>query len=75
VAGDFRQVFEPFAQRRQHDRHHVEAVVEVLAEVAGVDRRFEVAMSGGDQPYVELQRPAAADTFQFALLQTRSSLA
>jgi hypothetical protein len=54
--------------------HDVEAVVEILAEVTAVDRCFEVAMRGGDQPYVKLERAAPADPLQLALLQNAQQL-
>jgi len=74
VPGDPRHVLEPFAQRRQQDGHHVQAIVQVLAEVTAIDRRFEVAMRGGEQSHVELQCATAADPLEFALLQHAQQL-
>jgi hypothetical protein len=41
-------VLETLAQRRDAQRHHVEPVVEVLAEQALLDLRLELAVGGGE---------------------------
>ena len=43
----------PLAQRRQRQRHDVEPVEEVLAELAPRDGAPEVAMGGRDDPHVD----------------------
>jgi hypothetical protein len=48
VAHEVADVLEPLAQRRQAQRHDVEAIVEVLAEQALLDLRLELAVGGGD---------------------------
>ncbi len=62
-------VLATLAQRGQRNGHDVEAVVKVFAEIAGVDRRFEIAVGGGDDAHINLDRPAAADALEFTFLQ------
>ena len=62
-------VVDALAQRRQADRHDVEAVVEILAEEALPDHLAEVAVRRGDDADVGLDRRAAADHGVLALLQ------
>ena len=57
------------AQRRQADREHVDAIVEVLAKHAGADQRAEIAMCGRDHAHRDAQRLRAADAFEHAVLQ------
>ena len=52
VRGEDGDVFAPLAQRRQVQRHDVETIEEVLTEAPVLDLMFEVAVRGGDQPYV-----------------------
>ena len=64
----------PIAQRRQRERDDVEAVEEILAERAGLDRGLEVAVGRRDQPEVDAYRPRAADALELALLQRAQQL-
>ena len=76
VAGQRAQVLGPLAERRQLDRHHVEPVVEVLAEAARRDRVLEVAVRGRDDAHVDAQRPAVPPTrWNSPSCSTRSSFA
>src|SRR5690606_35621472 len=68
------QVLEPLAQRRQVDRDDVEAVVEVLAELAVADQLFEVAVGGGDQAHVDAEGLDAADALELRLLDRAQQL-
>ena len=52
VAHEVADVLQALAQRRQAQRHDVEAVVEVLAEQALLDLRLELAVGGGDDAHV-----------------------
>ena len=74
VHGEVRHVLEALAQRRHPDREHVEAVVEVLAELAVLDQLDHVAVGGGDQAEVDLHRPLGADGIDLALLQRAQQL-
>src|SRR5207237_10381170 len=47
-----RDVLRTLAQRRQGDGDRVGAVIEALAKVAGLHGLGEVAVGGGDDPYV-----------------------
>ncbi len=57
------------AQRRQRHRHHVEPVVEVLAEAPGLHLGGQVAVGGRHQAHVDLQRLGAAHALELAVLQ------
>ena len=57
------------AQRRQVDREDRDPVPEVLAEAALGDHRVQVAMRGGDDAHVDVERLAAADALEAAVLQ------
>ena len=59
----------PFGQARDLDRHDVEAVVKILAEFALGHGLDEVAISGGDDARVDLDRARAADALELVLLQ------
>ena len=69
VLGEERHVLAPVAQRRDPDRDDVEPVVEVLAELAGLHRRLEVAVRRGDHPRVHRDRLVRADAPDRPLLQ------
>ena len=58
----------------QVDRHDVEAVVQVLAEPAGVDLVEQVAVGGGDDPGVDLDGLGVADALELALLEDAEQL-
>ena len=64
-----RQILDAFAQRRQPQRHDVEAEEQILAEQPLLDQDAQVLVGGGDDPHVGLDRGAAADRGVFALLQ------
>ena len=60
----FRDVFAPLGQRRHADRHHRQAVKEVLAELAGGDLGLEVARGRGDDAHVDRDLGGAADALE-----------
>ena len=62
------------AQRRHLDRDDVQAVVEVLAELAGLHHRRQIAVGRGDQPDVDAQRPRAAEPLELVLLEHAQDL-
>ena len=64
----------PIAQRRQRDRKDVEAVVEILAELAGGDLLLEIPVRRRDHAHVDLDRLGAADALELALLQHAQQL-
>ena len=57
------------AQRRQAQRHDVEAEEQVLAEQALLDQHAQILVGGGDDADIGLDRRAPADGGVFALLQ------
>ena len=65
---------EALAQRRHPDREHVEAVVEVLAELAVLDQLDHVAVGRRDQAEVDLDRLLGADRIDLAFLQRAQQL-
>ena len=67
-------VFLALAQRRHLDGDDVQAVVEVLAELAGRDHRRQVAVGRGDQPDVDLDGAGAAQPLEFVLLEHAQDL-
>ncbi len=56
-------------QRRQLDGHHVEPVVQILAEAAISDQRQQILVRGRDHPHVTRHLAAAADAREAPLLQ------
>src|SRR3546814_5421369 len=69
MADEVGNVVGALAQRRQPDRHDVEAIEQILAEGALTDELAQVAVRRGDDPHVRLDRRAAADGGVLALLQ------
>ena len=68
VLGERADVARAIAQRRDDDRKHRQAVVQVFAERLRLDHRRQVAVRGGDDPDVDVHRPLAADADHFAVL-------
>ena len=58
----------------QPEVHDVQAVVEVLAELAGLDHLFEAAVRRGDDADVALLRTAVADAEDDPLLHRAQEL-
>ncbi len=67
-------VLAPFAQRRQLDREHVQAIEQVLAELPELNRLVQVAIGRRDDAGVGLEHARAAETLEFALLQHAQEL-
>ena len=63
-----RQVVSALAQRRDPNRKHVQPVVEILAERALRDALLEIAVGGGDDRRLDVDRLRAAKPFDLALL-------
>ncbi len=62
------------AQRRHAQREDVEAVVEVVAELAGGDLGFQVDMRRGDHPHVECLDLIGAERLDLLFLQHAQQL-
>ena len=69
-----RDVLAPLGERRKAHRHHVEAVVEVLAEPAGGFLRLEVPVGGRNHADVDRDRLRRADRADLAFLQHAQQL-
>ena len=65
----FGDVIAPFAQRRQRDRDDVQAIIEVLAELAGRHRAFEIAVRRRHDAHIGADGPRAADGGELARLE------
>ncbi len=62
-------VLAPLPQGRQEDGHHVDAEVEVGAELVLLHHLFQVAVGGGDEAHVHLVGPGAPHPLELLLLQ------
>ncbi len=67
--GQQRDIVAPLAQRRQKDRDHVDAVVQVGAEFAPGHRLLEILVGGTDQPHIHLDGFVAAHPLELPFLQ------
>ena len=74
LLGQEGDVFAAFAQRGHRDGDHIEAEIEILAELLPGDALFEVAVGGGDHPHVDPDEPIAAHALEFTLLQHAQEL-
>ena len=72
--GQRQDVVATFAQRRERQRKHVEAVVEIFAEAARGHFIAQQAVGGRDDAHVERHRRAAAEAFDLAFLQDAQQL-
>jgi ribosomal protein L18 len=57
------------AQGWQAQRHDIEAIIEILAEHALADQLTQVAVGGGNDAHIGLDRRASAHSRVLALLQ------
>ncbi len=69
ISGQRKNVVGALAQRRYAERHHVQPMVEVLAETAALHLRRQVAIGRRHQAHIELPGARAADPLELALLQ------
>ena len=68
-------VFAMLAQGRQRHRNHIQPVIEVLPEFAGLDRLLQVLVRCGDHAGVKRQQAVAPEPLEFTLLQDPQQLA
>ena len=71
---ELREIVDALAQRRHADRNDVDAVVQVLAEAAVLDRLLEIDVGRRHQAEIGLDRLAAADALDLALLNRAQQL-
>jgi len=57
-------ILAPLAQRRQMDPHHIEAVKQVLAELARGDRLLQRPVRRGDDAHIHGNRLVAAHALE-----------
>jgi enoyl-CoA hydratase/carnithine racemase len=69
AAHEIGQILHAVAQRRYRDGEDMQAVEQILAELAGADQLKQVAVGGGDQPEVDLHGLARSDRIDFSVLQ------
>src|SRR5207249_5425783 len=69
VLDEERDVLAPLAERRHVDGHDVQAVVEVLTELARPHRALEVDVGRRDHAHVDRDGPQPAEALDLALLQ------
>ena len=74
MLGDHQHVFTPLTERRQHDRHHIQAVIQVLSESPLRDLLFQILLCGAHQPDIRLDRVVATDTFELPFLENPQEL-
>src|SRR5208283_1316405 len=70
-----RQIAIAFTQRRDEDRNHIDAVIEILPEPSLFDHLFQVVIGGGDQPEINLLCRATPNPLHDVLLQNTQELA
>src|SRR4029077_2796371 len=61
-------------QRRQHDRKHIQAIVEITAEFSSPYHLPEISMCRHNKTDVDAMCPAAAKTLEFVRLQDPQQL-
>ena len=74
VARENRNVLRPFAQRRNRDRKHRQAEIQVFAELPRRHAGAQRLVRGGDDPHVDVQRLRSADALESALFERAQDL-
>ena len=69
-----RDILGPLVQRRQVNLDHVQAVVQILAELPLLDHLGQRAVGGSDHAHVYLDRFRATHSLEGALLQDAEQL-
>ena len=74
VSDQLGDVLAAFADRRQIDRDHVEAIIKILAEPSALDLVEKVAIAGGDHPGIDADCLRIADALELVLLEHAQEL-
>ena len=74
MRGQFGDVTRARAQRRQPQRHNIEAKIKVFTESSGLDLALHVAVGGGQDADIDAHRPIAAETVDLPLLEGAQQL-
>ncbi len=69
-----RDVFLPFAERRELHRNHVQPVEQVLSELSDGDEPAEIAVGRRDHAHVHFDRVRIAHTLELSFLQYSQQL-
>src|SRR5579875_46639 len=73
-AGEKRDVFRPVSKGWERDRHHIDAVIKIGAEIPARHSVFKILVCRGHQADIHLERPHSPDTLKFALLKDAKKL-
>jgi hypothetical protein len=68
MAGQSRDVLNPFPQPREQNWKHIDPIPQILAKRRGFYHRGQIAVRGGDNPHVDADRLLAADSLDEAVL-------
>src|ERR1039458_2349791 len=74
MIGEEGNLFADFPQRRHVNMDHLDAVVEIFAEVPLDDLGLEILVGGGEDAHIHGDGGASADAFQDALLEDAENL-
>src|SRR5439155_910997 len=74
VLDERRQVFAPLPERRERDREHAQAIVEVAAKLPRLDHAPEVAVGGGDDAEVDPPHAGGAERPHLPVLHDAQEL-
>ena len=69
MANEIGNILDALTQRRKAQRHDIQAIVQILAEQALLDKLAQFAVGGGDDAHIGFDWHAAADGGVFTLLQ------
>lgn len=75
VSREREHVLRPVTERRDLDRHHLESVVEVLAEATFPDEGEQVAVGARDDANVDAERLAPAHRHHLRVLEEAEAMA
>src|SRR5215471_15009266 len=64
-----RNVLGTFPERRNSYGKDVQAVIQIFAKLPVCNHRFQIAVRGSNQPYIDLLGSRTAQTFEFPFLQ------
>ena len=65
---DERNVLPSSSERRQLNPHHVQPIIQVVAEAARLHFGSQVTIGGGDYAHVDLNRPYGSDRCELSFL-------
>ena len=69
-----RNIIGPLSKRRQFNREHLQAIIQILAKVAFFYHRLQVLIGRCDHAYVDANRLAASHSLERAVLQQSQDL-